>query len=86
MPKLRNSEKELLLNIPDNAAKLKEAVQAYGIKMSYEDIAKYNKTCLNTAKSWARGLPFNSKLRKKSFWTSDVVYRDLSEQQYAEVG
>ena len=85
MPKLSNYSRDMFFEKPDNAAKLKEVKDKYGLKMTRRDVCEYLKISRPTVLKWLVGLPcagsMNGAIR---YWTSDVVYRDISTQTIQE--
>lgn len=85
MPKIIPYDKKKTLETPENKDKLKEAIDKYGLKMNRRAVCEYLGGCsLPTAIKWLVGLPYTNNIRAKAYWTSDIVYRDISSQRYQE--
>lgn len=84
MPKIANNEKKRTLEIPENAEKLKAAIEKYGLKMTRRDVCDYLRCSLPTAIKWLNGLPYTGDVRLRIYWTSDVVYKDIASQGIEE--
>lgn len=75
-------DKKRLFENPENAAKLQAAIAQYGLKMTRKDVQEYLRCSKTTAVKWLRGLPYTTNLRQKTYWTEDIIYRDISTQAY----
>ncbi len=75
-------DKKRLFENPENAAKLQAAIAQYGLKMTRKDVQEYLRCSKATAVKWLRGLPYTTNLRQKTYWTEDIIYRDISTQAY----